>query len=118
MWYLKYNTLELKPIRRTLRTNQTKPEELFWNQVRAKQFLWLKFRRQHSIWRYILDFYCPEKKLCIEIDWENHFESETIIYDKIRTEFLESAWIKVLRFTNKEIMENIKWVMKSLEKLI
>jgi len=118
MWYLKYNILSLKPTRKLLRTNQTESEEIFWNKVKAKQFHWLKFRRQHSIWRYILDFYCPELKLCIEIDWDNHFENETIIYDKIRTEFLENAWIKVLRFTNKEIMEKIEWVLENLEKKI
>ncbi|MDD5769957.1 MAG: endonuclease domain-containing protein [Candidatus Gracilibacteria bacterium] len=118
MGYLKYNTLNLKPTRKTLRTNQTKPEEIFWNKVRNKQFHGLKFRRQHSIGRYILDFYCSELKLCIEIDGDNHFESEGIEYDNIRTEFVETVGIKVIRFTNKEIMENIEGVLESLGKVL
>lgn len=109
------NKIELKLTRKNLRNNLTKPEQIFWNKVRNKQFLWLKFRRQHSVWRYILDFYCPELKLCIEIDWDNHFEENTKEYDSVRTEFLESSWIKVTRFTNKEIMENIEWVLEDLK---
>ena len=116
MWYSEYNTLKLKDTRKVLRKNQTKPEEIFWNKVRVKQFHWLKFRRQHSIWRYILDFYCNELKICVEIDWDNHFEEDTKEYDKIRTEFLETAWIKVIRYTNKEIIENTEGVLYNLEK--
>jgi very-short-patch-repair endonuclease len=62
------NVINLKQTRITLRKNQTKPESLFWNKVRAKLFLDLKFRRQHSIGCYVLDFYCSELKICIEID--------------------------------------------------
>lgn len=80
--------------------------------------MWLKFRRQHSIWRYILDFYSIELKLCVEIDWDSHFEENAKEYDNVRTEFLESAWIKVIRFTNKEIVENIEWVLESLKNFI
>jgi len=115
MWYSQYNVLELKETRKMLRTNQTKPEEVFWNKVRAKQFYWLKFRRQHSIWRYVLDFYCNELKIWIEIDWDNHFEENQKEYDEIRTEFLESSWIKIIRFTNNEIMSNIDWVLNKLK---
>ncbi len=115
MWYSEYNILRLKDTRKVLRKKQTKTEDIFWNKVRAKQFLWLKFRRQHSIWRYILDFYCNELKIWIEIDWDNHFEENTNEYDKIRTEYLETAWVKVIRYTNKEIMENIKWVLFDLK---
>lgn len=118
MWYLKYNTSYLKPTRKSLRTNQTKPEEILWNKLRNKQFYWIKFRRQHSIWRYILDFYSSEIKLCIEIDWDSHFDEKWKNYDEIRTDFLESIWIKVIRFTNNEIIENIDWVMNNLETII
>lgn len=109
------NKIELKQTRRKLRNNQTKPEQIFWNKVRNKQLLWLKFRRQHSIWRYVLDFYCPELKLCVEIDWDNHFQDNQLKYDKLRTEFLDSSWIKVVRFTNIDIIENIDWVIENLE---
>jgi very-short-patch-repair endonuclease len=112
------NVLNLKSRRRTLRTNCTPTEKVFWYKVRNKQFHWLKFRRQHSIWNYILDFYCPEKKVCIEIDWDTHYEDKDKIYDEIRTRFLEKVWIKVIRFTNIEITKNIEWVMFELEKKI
>ncbi len=118
MWYSNYNILKLKDTRKSLRKKQTKPEDIFWNKVRAKNFYGLKFRRQHSIWRYVLDFYCNEFKLWVEIDWDNHFEENTIQYDKIRTEFLKSNWIKVVRFTNLDIMNNIEWVLIDLKNKI
>ncbi|NUJ97378.1 endonuclease domain-containing protein [Candidatus Gracilibacteria bacterium] len=112
------NIPALKQTRKVLRKNQTKPEEIFWNKVRNKQFLGWKFRRQHSIGRYIMDFYCKELNLCIEIDGDNHFENEQKEYDEIRTEFLKTAGIKVCRFTNKEIMENSDGVLATLEEII
>jgi very-short-patch-repair endonuclease len=57
-------------------------------------------------------------KICIEIDWDSHFEDNAIEYDKIRTEYLEMNWIRVIRFTNKEIMENINGVLYELEKYV
>lgn len=118
MWYFKYNISNLNNTRKALRKNMTKPEEIFWNKVRNKQFHNLKFRRQHSIWRYILDFYISELKLCIEIDGDNHFDENWKSYDEVRTEFLKSVWIKVIRYTNKEITENIYWVIEDLENKI
>ena len=108
------NISRLKITRKKLRNNQTKSEQIIWNKLKWKQFLWLKFRRQHSIWRYILDFYCPEKKLAIEIDWENHAEEEQKEYDTMRTDFLNSAGIKVVRYTNEDIMKSIDWVLQDL----
>ncbi len=77
---------------------------------------WLKFRRQHSVWRYILDFYCPKYKLAIELDWEIHTNREE--YDKIRTEFLNSCFIKVLRFENQEVLSDIKNCLEQISKEI
>lgn len=108
------NKKELEITRKTLRNHQTKPEQIMWSKLKSRQFLWLKFRRQHSIWRYILDFYCPEKKVAIEIDGENHFEEAQREYDDIRTGFLNSAWIKVVRYTNEDIMTHIEWVLQDL----
>ncbi|MDD3302895.1 MAG: endonuclease domain-containing protein [Candidatus Gracilibacteria bacterium] len=108
------NAQNLKQTRKVLRINQTKPEEVFWNKVRNKQFFGLKFRRQYSLGRYILDFYCHSLKICIELDGDSHYGEESIEYDEIRTEFLKSAGIKVIRFTNKEIMNNIEGVLESL----
>lgn len=101
--------------RKTLRNHQTKPEQEFWKKVKGKQFFWIKFRRQYSIWRYILDFYCKDLQLWIEIDGDSHFTEDGKMYDKERTAYIEALGIKVERFTNKEIMENVDWVLEYLK---
>lgn len=111
-----YNKIEKKETRKILRNNMTEPEKIFWKHVRNKQFFDLKFRRQYSVWRYILDFYCPSIKLCIEIDWDSHIEQ--VEYDKIRNEFINTLWIIVIRYNNLDIMNNIGWVMKDLKNKI
>jgi len=109
-----YNKEEKKELRRALRKTSTRPEQILWQEIRGNK-LWIKFRRQYSVWRYILDFYCVEKRICIEIDGESHFSNEWKEYDAIRTEFLEALWIEVLRFTNKEVMDNINWVLERIQ---
>lgn len=116
MWKILQNVHRLTPTRRSLRNNATKPEQVLWKQLKWKQ-LEVKFRRQHSVGRYILDFYCVDKKLCIEIDWESHFSEEAQEYDEIRTEYLESLWITVIRFTNDEVMNNIDGVLYKIKEL-
>ena len=94
-----------------LRKNMPLPEVICWQKIRNKQ-IGVKFRRQHQIGRYILDFYCPEKKLGIEIDGESHFISlEIQRKDKLRDQDLFSQGIKILRFLNSEIMENLEGVL-------
>jgi len=73
---------------RTLRTNQTQAEGLFWNLVRDRKFLNLKFRRQHQIGHYIIDFYCDEKKLIIELDGEIHDSNFQKKHDSTRDKYL------------------------------
>jgi len=105
-----YNILKLKGRRVDLRTKQTPQEVLLWSRLRREQ-LGCKFRRQHSIGGYIVDFYCPAKKLIIEIDGSQHFEKDNREYDKIRSSYFEGLDIKVLRFTNAEINTNINGVL-------
>ena len=73
-----------------------------------------KFRRQHAIKSYIVDFYCAEKMLSIEVDGEIHLKKEQIEYDKNRTEELNLLEIKEIRFTNEEIDKNISLVLKKI----
>ena len=80
--------------------------------------MWLKFRRQHSVWRYILDFYCPSLKIGIELDWNHHLEKDIVEYDKIRTEYLESDWIVIYRFSNYNIENDLDKILEKLEKEI
>ncbi len=70
-----------------------------------------KFRRQYSIGKFIVDFYCPEAKLAIEIDGDTHFTQELRPYDTARQKYIESKGIHFLRFTNKDITENIDGVL-------
>ena len=108
-----YNILKLKERRIDLRSNQTPHEILLWSKLRREQ-LGFKFRRQHSIGGYIADFYCPARRLVIEVDGPYHFKSENKEYDKIRDSYLDGASIQVLRFTNSEISNNIEEVIQKI----
>ena len=94
-----------------LRHNQTDAERIMWYHLRNKRFLNLKFRRQVDIGIYIVDFVCFEKKLILEIDGGQHFESENIEYDKNRTEYLKQKGFKVIRFTNYQVFNELDIVM-------
>jgi very-short-patch-repair endonuclease len=101
--------------RRILRKEMTPQERKLWARIRRNQ-LGVKFRRQHSIGRYIVDFYCPEKHVVLEIDGGQHFERRC--YDAERTKYLESLGMTVLRFWNNEINENIEGVILKITKEI
>ncbi|MGR5435852.1 endonuclease domain-containing protein [Vibrio owensii] len=108
-----FNLKYQKQIRSQLRTNMSKPEEVLWQRIRRKQ-LGVKFRRQHGIGRYIVDFYCAELNLVIEIDGDSHFSDEGKEKDAMRDAFLEALGIKVLRFTNEEVMKQTESVLERL----
>ncbi|WP_404970463.1 endonuclease domain-containing protein [Vibrio campbellii] len=112
-----FNLKYQKQIRRQLRTNMPKPEEILWQRIRRKQ-LGVKFRRQHGIGRYIVDFYCAELNLVIEIDGDSHFSDEGKEKDTIRDAFMETLGIKVLRFTNEEVMKQTESVLERLFNLV
>ena len=86
--------------RRQLRRDGTDPEATLWSWLRAKRFAGFKFRRQYACGPYILDFYCPARRLAIELDGGQHFEEGALAYDERRTEYLRRVWIEVLRFPN------------------
>lgn len=102
-------------LRKSLRNNATEAERELWKYLRKRQFHGLKFRRQESIGRYIVDFYCPEKRLAIELDGEIHARLEQQEYDQIREQFLHSCYITVVRFNNEEVFSNIDGLLKKLE---
>jgi len=108
-----FNLKYQKPIRSRLRANMPKPEEVLWQRIRRKQ-LGVKFRRQHGIGRYIVDFYCPELNLVIEIDGDSHFSTEGKEKDTIRVAFMEALGIEVLRFTNEEVMNQTESVLERI----
>ena len=83
-------------------------------QVRNKQFFGLKFFRQYSMGAYILDFYCPEKKMAIELDGGQHNLAERREYDAARTAYLNAHGIEVVRFWNNEVLCEMEGVLEIL----
>ncbi len=100
---------------RTLRHNSTTAEVVLWQYLRNKQICGLKFRRQVPISNYILDFYCHEIKLCIELDGEVHDELNTAKHDEQRTNDLNALGITVLRYSNDVVFNNAGGILKSIE---
>ena len=93
-----------------LRENMTEAEMLLWKELSNREIFRVKFRRQHPIDIFIVDFYCHKCKLAIEVDGGIHLERIVQEYDDGRTHDLESLGIKVLRFSNQEIIEDIDMV--------
>ena len=104
----------LKTFRKKLRSNLTPAEATFWKIVQNSKLEGRKFRRQHSVDSYILDFYCPSEKLAIELDGEIHFNEAAQEYDYERKLFLRHYGIKVLRFENKLVFEELGWVLDKI----
>ncbi len=106
----------IKDISRKLRKTMTKEEIILWNKLRRKQLNELQFYRQKPLGRFVVDFYCPTKKLVVEIDGGQHYENgETIKADKERELFLKNILgLKILRFTNIDINKNINSVMDKI----
>jgi len=110
MGYHIYNNPAKKEFRRRLRKNQTEPERKLWSRLRKKHLKGSKFFRQYSVGPYILDFYCPAIRLAIEADGSEHAEELQIVHDEKRTLYLKERNIKVLRFWNNEILNNLDTV--------
>ena len=109
------NKPELKFLRRELRKNMTPAEVALWQQLKAGRLNGTHWRRQYSVNRYILDFYCPIYKLCIELDGQEHYTMQGDTRDFDRTIFLNSIGVEVIRFENKEIWENIEQVLETIK---
>ncbi|HEY4515889.1 MAG TPA: DUF559 domain-containing protein [Candidatus Paceibacterota bacterium] len=109
-----YNLKNLLNNRRELRKNQTPQEQILWWYLRNDQ-LGYRFRRQFSVGGYILDFYCPKKKLGIEVDGAIHNKKEVREYDKIRNVFFANMGFLVLRFSNDQIEKSIKDVLDTIK---
>ncbi len=103
---------------RVLRKNMTDTEKILWKRLKDKGIFKVKFRRQHPVDIFVLDFYCHELKLAIEVDGEIHLSTETREYDDGRTYELEKYGIKIIRFTNEQIFENLDYVQNSILNII
>ena len=108
-----FNQAHSKNTRQRLRNNSTAPEQALWKVLKGKQ-LGVKFRRQHGIGSYIVDFYCAERGLVIELDGESHFIDGAPIYDKKRDSYLQALGLRVMRFTNVQIKEELEGVYEAI----
>jgi len=105
------NQPEFKTFRTRLRKNLTPAEAKFWKVIQGSKLDGRKFRRQQSIGKYVFDFYCPAEKLAIELDGEVHYNELAIIKDQERKLFVEFFGIKVIRFENRLVFENLEYVL-------
>ena len=102
-------------LRPALRRRQTDAEALLWRHLRRVQ-LGVRFRRQHPIAGYIVDFYCDEARLAVELDGGGHAELGQWRYDRVRTELLERIGVKLLRFWNTDVLGNTDGVLETIFK--
>jgi len=108
-----HNIKKQKARRQSLRNNMTNAEIVLWLKLKGKQ-LGYKFRRQHGIGKYIVDFYCAELKLIIEIDGDVHALDKQTQLDEERQKYLESLHYKVIRYNNNDILTNINGALDDL----
>jgi len=116
----------IKVTARNLRKNMTLTENHLWEYIRKWKVLNRQFQKQKPIFvyeenswlpRYIIaDFYCPENKLIIELDWNVHEVQEVLVLDKYKEKILKKAWYNVIRFRNEEVFGDIKWVLEKIKK--
>ena len=101
-------------LKRRLCSNMTNPETRLWSRRRARQLQGLKFRRQHGIGPYIVDFYCPEQSLVIEVDGDSHADADQILKDQLRDRYFQSLGLHVIRYINDDILKNLDGVLENL----
>ena len=99
---------------RSLRSNQTDAEQLLWGLLRVRRLAGRKFRRQYPIGRYILDFYCHEDRLAVEVDGGQHNDEKAKLHDDRRSRFLREQGIRVVRFWNHDVLLQTDSVLESL----
>lgn len=109
------NRKELCEERKVLRTFGTAAEAVLWTALKAKRLDGWRWRRQFSIGGYILDFYCPKAKLCVELDGASHFTPYGLESDAARTEYLNQLGIRVLRFENRVLKESPELVIGAIK---
>ena len=100
---------------RRLRREPTEPEKKLWRHLRNRQVAGLKFRQQVWLGPYIVDFFCAEARLAIELDGETHIGPEAEAYDERRTAFIEAEGFRLRRFWNNDVMQNIEGVVQEIE---
>jgi len=112
-----YNKKSEQDKRRSLRNNMTYCEKIVWLHLRKRQLRY-RFLRQYSVDHFVIDFYCPELKLAVELDGDVHEIPEQKDYDKARQKYLEAFGIKFIRIKNEEFLGNPNKAFNKIEKTI
>src|SRR5215813_690959 len=105
---------DLRAFARELRQQKTEAEVVIWELLRSRRLAGKKFRRQHPVGCYVLDFYCHEVSLAVELDGGQHNTDPARRHDARRTKFLESRGIHVLRFWNNEALDDLEGVVEGI----
>ena len=114
-----HNLSERKEMRQTLRTHGTSAEAMMWKMLKGRQMDGAKFRRQFSIGSYILDSYCPEYQICVELDGDSHYSADGYEHDQKRNTYLyEEHGITTLRYENKDVFKFPEAICKQIFELI
>ncbi|MBM3521734.1 MAG: endonuclease domain-containing protein [Alphaproteobacteria bacterium] len=110
-----FNRSTLLARRRELRNALTPAEVRLWSQLKGGQLCGRKFRRQHSIGPYVLDFYCPDESLAIELDGDSHDTEAAMAHDVARDAYVMKHGIRTLRFRNQDVLHDIDNVLMAIE---
>ena len=113
-----YNKISEKDKRQSLRNNMPPAEQLVWARLKGKQVENCKFRRQYSVGAFVVDFYTVEIKLAIEIDGDSHFTDGAEVADRERQSLIESSGIRFLRFTNRQVYEELDAVIEAISQMV
>ena len=103
---------EHKLLARELRKNMTETEQILWKRLRRKQILGVPFYRQKPLAQFIVDFYCAAAMLVIELDGSQHYAPDAQQYDAVRTQTLEAMGLRVLRFDNRQVLQELDAVIE------
>jgi very-short-patch-repair endonuclease len=114
-----FNRKRLERRRKELRKHGTAAEAVLWKCLQRRQILGKKFRRQESIGPYIVDFYCPECRLVVELDGAPHYGVAGVEeYEAERTAFLQRYGIKIIRFENRVLYDNLDAVLENIRQAV
>ena len=111
-----FNRKDETPRRRELRNSMPNAEVVLWSKLKGRQLLGCKFRRQYGVGAFVVDFYSPEIKLGIELDGDSHFAEGKREYDQKRQAFIESFGIRIVRFLNVDVYDNLDGVLGAIER--
>ena len=104
----------LKEYSQQLRKNMTDAENALWLKIRGKQLKGHQFYRQKPLGNFIVDFYCPKGNLVIELDGGQHYSDEGKAKDNQRDNYLKNLGLRVLRFSDREVFENMRGVLEKI----